>query len=185
VSVTNPLRDNLRIEATPGPTTIVIFGASGDLCRRKLLPAIYHLGQNQRLPPRFAVLGVGRTQMDDEAFRTQFRDSLRDFAGVQEGEEVASSLARRMFYISGELHDPTLYEAVKGRLAEIGGAAGVLHYLAITPSVYQTVIKRLGEAGLSTAEAPSWRRVIIEKPFGTDLASARALNALVHRYFDV
>ncbi len=184
MSAPNPLRDNLRIEATPGPTTIVIFGASGDLCRRKLLPAIYHLGQNQRLPPRFAVLGVGRTAMDDEAFRAQFRDSLREFAGVQEGEEVASSLARRMFYISGELHDPALYEGVKGRLAEIGGEAGVLHYLAIPPSVYETVIERLGEAGLSSAEPPSWRRVIIEKPFGTDLASARALNALVHRYFD-
>ena len=78
----NPLRDNLRIEATPGPTTLVIFGASGDLTKRKLLPAVYHLARNHRLPPRFAVIGIGRTQMDDNAFRDQFRDSLREFAKV-------------------------------------------------------------------------------------------------------
>ena len=81
----NPLRDNLRIEATPGPTTLVIFGASGDLTKRKLLPAVYHLARNQRLPPRFAVIGVGRTQMDDDSFRDQFKDSLREFAKVERG----------------------------------------------------------------------------------------------------
>jgi glucose-6-phosphate 1-dehydrogenase len=180
----NPLRDNLRIEATPGPTSLVIFGASGDLTRRKLLPAVYHLARNQRLPPRFAVIGVGRTQMDDDVFRSQFRDSLREFAKVGGDDEVASSLARRIYYISGELDDPGLYERVKARLTEIDGAEGVLHYLAIPPGVYESVIKRLGEAGLSSAEAPAWRRVIIEKPFGTDLASARALNTVVHEHFD-
>jgi glucose-6-phosphate 1-dehydrogenase len=184
VPSTNPLRDNLRIEATPGPTTLVIFGASGDLTRRKLLPAIYHLARNHRLPPRFAVIGVGRTQMDDDSFRTQFTDSLKEFANVGAGDEVATSLAQRIYYVAGELGDPGLYQRIKGRLDEIDGAEGVLHYLAIPPGVYQTVIEQLGKAGLSTADAPGWRRVIIEKPFGTDLASARALNALVHQHFD-
>jgi glucose-6-phosphate 1-dehydrogenase len=184
VTPTNPLRDNLRIEATPGPTTLVIFGASGDLTRRKLLPAIYHLARNQRLPARFAVLGVGRTSMDDDGFRAQFRDSLREFANAGGDDEVATSLAGRLFYLCGELDDPALYQRVKARLAEVDGAEGVLHYLAIPPGVYGTVIKRLGEAQLSSAPAPGWRRVIIEKPFGTDLASARALNALVHEHFD-
>jgi glucose-6-phosphate 1-dehydrogenase len=184
VTAINPLRDNLRIEATPGPTTLVIFGASGDLTRRKLLPAIYHLARNQRLPARFAVIGVGRTQLDDQAFRTQFTESLKEFAKVEGADEVATSLAARIFYLAGELDDPALYERVKARLGEIDGAEGVLHYLAIPPGVYQTVIRRLGEAQLSSAPPPGWRRVIIEKPFGTDLASARALNALVHEHFD-
>ena len=181
---TNPLRDNLRIEATPGPTTLVIFGASGDLTRRKLLPAIYHLARNQRLPPRFAVIGVGRTAMDDDSFRTQFKDSLREFAKVAGDDEVATSLARRIFYVAGELGDAALYQRIKARLDEIDGAEGVLHYLAIPPGVYQSVIKQLGEAGLSKVAAPGWRRVIIEKPFGTDLASARALNTVVHEHFE-
>jgi glucose-6-phosphate 1-dehydrogenase len=184
VPFTNPLRDNLRIEATPGPTTLVIFGASGDLTRRKLLPAVYHLARNQRLPPRFAVIGVGRTQMDDEKFRGQFKDSLREFAKVEGEDEVATSLVRRIYYVSGDLDDPGLYQRLKARLEEIDGAEGVLHYLAIPPGGYETVIRQLGEGGLSSAEAPAWRRVIIEKPFGTDLASARALNALVHQHFD-
>jgi glucose-6-phosphate 1-dehydrogenase len=184
VPPTNPLRDNLRIEATPGPTTLVIFGASGDLTKRKLLPAVYQLARNQRLPPRFAVIGVGRTQMDDESFRNQFKDSLREFAKVAGDDEVATSLARRIFYVAGELSDPALYQRIKARLTEIDGDEGVLHYLAIPPGVYQNVITQLGKAGLSSAEAPGWRRVIIEKPFGTDLASARTLNAVVHQHFD-
>jgi glucose-6-phosphate 1-dehydrogenase len=179
----NPLRDNLRIEATPGPTTLVIFGASGDLTKRKLLPAVYHLARNQRLPPRFAVIGVGRTQMDDDSFRSQFSDSLQEFAKVAGDDEVASSLARRIYYVAGELSDPALYQRIKARLTEIEGDEGVLHYLAIPPGVYQSVISELGKAGLSSAEAPAWRRVIIEKPFGTDLESARSLNAVVHQHF--
>jgi glucose-6-phosphate 1-dehydrogenase len=180
----NPLRDNLRIEAAPGPTTLVIFGASGDLTKRKLLPAVYHLARNHRLPARFAVVGVARSPMDDEAFRTAFRDSLEQFAGVTGDDELARSLASRLFYVSGETDDPALYERIKARLAELGGDAGLLFYLAIPPTVYGTVVSRLGEAGLSSAEPPAWRRVIIEKPFGTDLASARELNALVHEHFD-
>ena len=181
---TNPLRDNLRIEATPGPTTLVIFGASGDLTKRKLLPAIYHLARNHRLPPRFAVVGVGRTQMDDNAFRDQFRDSLREFAKIEGDDEVASSLAGGLFYVAGELNDAALYQRIKAKLEAIGGTEGVLHYLAIPPGVYETVIQHLGEGGLAAAGAPAWRRVIIEKPFGTDLASARKLNAVVHQHFE-
>jgi glucose-6-phosphate 1-dehydrogenase len=180
----NPLRDNLRIEATPGPTALVIFGASGDLTRRKLLPAIYHLARNYRLPARFTVIGVSRSQMDDEAFRTQFRDSLQEFAGVKGDDEVARSLERRLFYIGGETNDRAVYARIKTMLAEMGGQEGALFYLAIPPSVYAGVIEQLGRAGLSSAAPPAWRRVIVEKPFGTDLASARELNALIHQHFE-
>src|SRR5918995_2181235 len=114
----NPLQDGLRIEPTPGPTTLVIFGASGDLTRRKLLPALHHLSRGQRLPARFTVIGIARTQQDDEGFRRQFFDSLREFGGGEARDEVTASLARRMFYMAGELDDPALYERLAQRLPE-------------------------------------------------------------------
>ena len=181
----NPLHDGLRLEPTPGPTTLVIFGASGDLTRRKLLPAIYNLSQRARLPAQFAVIGVARSQMDDEAFRTQFRDSLKEFAGVDAGaSEVAQSLASRLYYVAGETDDAGLYQRLQARLTEINGAEGVLFYLAIPPTIYGAVIEQLGKSKLSEPPARGWRRIVIEKPFGTDLESARALNRLAHEYLD-
>ncbi|HET9481490.1 MAG TPA: glucose-6-phosphate dehydrogenase, partial [Candidatus Polarisedimenticolia bacterium] len=133
----------------------------------------------------FAIVGVARSRLDDEAFRQQFRDSLREFVGIDAIEdEVADSLAARMFYLAGELGDPALYQQINARLSEIDGAEGVLYYLAIPPSVYGTVVERLGAAGLSRPPAQGWRRVIVEKPFGTDLASARELNLAIHQHFD-
>ncbi|HEX6945519.1 MAG TPA: glucose-6-phosphate dehydrogenase, partial [Casimicrobiaceae bacterium] len=181
----NPLADGLRIEPTPGATTLVIFGASGDLTRRKLLPALHSLSRGQRLPARFSVIGIARSPLGDEGFRQQFRDSLREFAGLQAPDEIAASLADRMYYIQGELDDPATYRALAARLDEIDGKDGVLYYLAIPPSVYGTVIEQIGAASLSARTADQgWRRIIIEKPFGTDLASARELNQLVHRHFE-
>ncbi len=183
---TNPLTDNIRIEPTPGSTTLVIFGASGDLTRRKLLPAVYHLSRGQRLPARFAVIGIARTHQDDQGFRKQFRESLNEFGDLDGGrsDEIADSLASRMFYIAGELDDPAVYEQLRTRLTEIDGAEGVLYYLAIPPDVYATVIEQLGAAGLARPAGRGWRRIIVEKPFGSDLASARTLNRVAHRHFD-
>ena len=180
----NPLQDGLRLEPTPGPTTLVIFGATGDLTRRKLLPALYHLSQGQRLPARFTVVGVGREDTGDEAFRQELRDSLREFAGVAAEDEVAHSLAERMHFVGGDFKNPALYQQLAGRLQDIDSSAGVLFYLAIPPSAYALVIEQLGAAQLSTSSGGGWRRVIIEKPFGTDLRSARELNQIVHRHFD-
>ena len=184
--LSNPLTDNLRIEPTPGTTTLVIFGASGDLTKRKLLPAVYQLSRSQRLPARFAVMGVARTAQDDEGFRTQFHESLKEFAGVEVsgGDEIADSLASRMFYIAGETDDPALYQRLRTRLEEIGGTEGILYYLAIPPDVYATVIEQLGAAGLSRPTAHEWRRIVVEKPFGSDLDSARELNRIAHRHFN-
>jgi glucose-6-phosphate 1-dehydrogenase len=180
----NPLHDGLRIEPSPGPTTLVIFGASGDLTRRKLLPALQNLSRGRRLPARFAVIGIARTEHDDEGFRQLFRDSLREFAGVAAaGDEVAASLAARLFYIRGALDDPSLYDRLGQRLKEIDGDEGVLYYLAIPPDVYGGVVARLGRADLASAAPPAWRRIIVEKPFGSDLSSARALNRLIHEHF--
>src|SRR5262249_22462490 len=155
----NPLQDGLRIEPTPGPTTLVIFGASGDLTKRKLLPAIYNLARNQRLPARFSVIGVGRSQFSDDSFRDQLRESLKEFASVNAGDEVASSLSRRACYVSGELHDPGLYQRLKAKLEGLDGADGVLYYLAIPPTAYEAVSNKLGEGRLATADEPAWRRI--------------------------
>ncbi|HSC26198.1 MAG TPA: glucose-6-phosphate dehydrogenase [Vicinamibacterales bacterium] len=180
----NPLQDNLRIEPTPGPTTMVIFGSSGDLSRRKLLPALYHLSRGQRLPARFAVIGVGRSELNDERFRASFHESLREFAGVRdERDQVADSLASRLYYVSGDPGDPAFYERLRRRIADLDGSEGVLYYLAIPPGAYGSVVEGLGAADLVTTPARGWRRVIVEKPFGTDLESARNLNRLLHRHF--
>ena len=182
----NPLQDGLRIEPAPGSTAIVIFGASGDLTRRKLLPALYRLSKGQRLPSQLAVIGVARTPMDDQGFRTQFAESLREFAHDDDpsGTEVAESLASRLHYLAGELDDPGVYEQLKTRLAAVAPDAGVLFYLAIPPAAYATVIEHLGRIGLSTEHSEfAWRRIIVEKPFGRDLDTARALNNLLHVHF--
>ena len=179
----NPLLDNLRIEPTPGATTLVIFGASGDLTRRKLLPALYSLSRGQRLPARFAVVGVARSATSDEQFRQQFHDSLKEFAKVDaRSDEVVRSLQAQMYFVSGEMDDPGLYARLASRLKEIG-SEGVLYYLAIPPGVYGTVVEGLEGAGLAAAPETGWRRLIVEKPFGTDLASAQQLNAQLHRHF--
>ena len=181
----NPLHDGLRIEPTPGATTLVIFGASGDLTRRKLLPAIYRLSRGQRLPARFSVIGVGRTELTDEQFRAQFAESLREFGGVKDGgDEVAASIAQRLRYLAGELADPALYQRLADRLKE-EGAEGVLYYFAIPPGAYTAVVEGLGAAGLAGASsANGWRRVVVEKPFGTDLSTARELTRAIHKHFD-
>jgi glucose-6-phosphate 1-dehydrogenase len=179
----NPLLDNLRIEPTPGATTIVIFGASGDLTRRKLLPALYSLSRGQRLPARFGIVGVARTPMSDDAFREQFHESLREFAKVDaRSDEVVRSLQKQMYYVSGEMDDPGLYAKLADRLRDIG-SEGVLYYLAIPPTVYGTVVDGLERAGLAGTPEHGWRRLIVEKPFGSDLASAQKLNAQLHQRF--
>ncbi len=181
----NPLLDGLRIEPTPDPTTLVIFGASGDLTRRKLLPAVYQLARAQRLPAQFSVIGVARSAIPDDEFRAQLHASLTEFADLASPDDVSSQLAGRMTYMQGELDDPGLYRRLAAKLTAPGAPEGVLFYLAIPPTVYGTVAERLGGAGLTSSDSPAkWRRVIVEKPFGTDLDSARQLNALLHEHLD-
>jgi glucose-6-phosphate 1-dehydrogenase len=181
----NPLLDGLRIEPTPEPTTLVIFGASGDLTRRKLLPAIYQLARGQRLPARFTIVGVARSEMTDEQFRDQLHASLKEFASVAKPDEVSSALAKQVWYVQGEMDDPKSYDRLAAKLRESGAPDGILFYLAIPPTVYGTVVEQLSAARLTQPATPGgWRRVIVEKPFGTDLASAKALNQLLHKHLD-
>ena len=177
----NPLQDGLRLEPTPGAAVLVIFGATGDLTRRKLLPALYNLSKGRRLPARFSVIGVARENLPDEGLRTIFGDSLRQFVGLKEEDEIARSLAERMHYVGGDFRDAALYQKLKARLEEVDSASGALFYLAIPPSIYATVIEQLGAAGLCRqASDRDWRRVIVEKPFGTrsvDRARAQSNRA--------
>ena len=173
------------IEPTPGPTTFVIFGASGDLTRRKLLPAIYRLSRRGRLPAQFAVIGIARSQMDDEAFRTQFRDSLKEFAGAGAGRDEIARIAgqpdvlrRRRDRRSRALPAPA--GAADGDRRRRRRALLSRHSADRLCDGHRAA----GASGLADAPARGWRRIIVEKPFGTDLDSARALNRLAHQHFD-
>ena len=162
------------------PCVFVIFGASGDLTRRKLLPAIYNLAESGHLPDEFAVLGVARPQIDVAAYRTQMRERVRAAEGEPLEPEKWKRIEDRLYYVSGEFDDPALYERLGRELASLRTKHKMppndLFYLAIPPDLFATVAKGLAAAGL-LSEDEGWQRVIIEKPFGYDLASARALNA--------
>ena len=162
------------------PCVLVIFGASGDLTRRKLLPALYNLAESRHLPDEFAILGIARPRIDLNTYRAQMRERVR--AAEDEPLEAAKweRIEQRLYYISGEFDDPVLYQELQRTIEEIRNKhhtpPNYLFYLAIPPDLFATVARRLAEAGL-TREDAGWRRLIIEKPFGYDLASARALNA--------
>jgi glucose-6-phosphate 1-dehydrogenase len=158
----------------------VIFGASGDLTRRKLLPAIYNLAESQHLPDEFAILGVARPRIDVASYRAQMRERVRAAEGEPLEPQKWGRIEERLYYVAGEFDDPSLYGELQRMLEEIRSrhhtTPNYLFYLAVPPDLFALVVKRLAEAGL-TREDEGWRRVIIEKPFGYDLASARALNA--------
>jgi glucose-6-phosphate 1-dehydrogenase len=162
------------------PCVLVIFGASGDLARRKLLPAIYNLTESQLLPESFAVMGVARPAIAEDAYRADVRAIVEREEGEPLDAATWDRIGNRLHYMSGELDDPKLYERLKTTLDEIGRRHGVprnyLFYLAVPPELFGTVGRRLSEAGLAD-ESEGWRRVVIEKPFGYDTESARGLNA--------
>lgn len=182
----NPLDDHLRLERRAPPCTLVIFGANGDLTRRKLLPALYRLAAERRLASGFAILGNSRTPMSDDEFRERMRDSVvRYLEDADFDPTLWQEFARSLFYEPGDLADASLYGRLAARLEEIdrtfrtGG--NVLFYLATAPSLYAEVVSRLAASGLNAGRG--WRRAVIEKPFGRDLAEARELARLLHRAF--
>jgi len=163
---------------------IVIFGATGDLTKRKLMPSLFHLQNEGLLPAKWRVIGVGRRAFTDEVFRAQMREGLPASA---DGAKVAEFLAR-LSYAEGDFADPALYAALTARLRENDEKFGLegrrLFYLSTPPSAYPVIVEKLRQAGLSKPPAGGWARVVIEKPFGVDSASARSLNETVHRAFD-
>ena len=162
---------------------MVIFGASGDLNKRKLLPALYRLAYERRLPSTFSVIGTSRSELSDDAFRGAMRQAVKQFLEDSPfDEDLWNAFAQNLHFVAGDLGDAGLYTALRNKLAALG-RANVLFYLSIQPSFYGPVADAIGAAGLSQGGAGGWRRIVIEKPFGRDLDSARALNERIHRNF--
>ena len=171
----------------PGdPCSFVVFGAMGDLVKRKLLPSLYNLRANGLLPADFAIIGVARRDLDDVGYRDYVTKSLRAFATRPVEDAVWAEYLERIHYVRGDFDDPELYQRLGQKLAHArdhhGTRGNALFYLATPPVDFGKIVSQLGTAGLSRSEA-GWRRVVIEKPFGHDLESALALNARVREAF--
>ena len=169
------------------PFVLIIFGASGDLTRRKLMPALFALYASRTLPEPFAIVAVARTEMSPDDFRRRMRQAVDEFGRVRPpSEAVWDRFARALTYLPGDPKDPVLYTRLETLLREIelsrGGPANRLFYCATPPSLYDDIVANLGASGLARAEG-GWTRIIVEKPFGHDLESARALNRQIARFF--
>jgi len=185
----NPLRDGLRLERMPDPSAFVLFGATGDLAHRKVVPALFQLWRTNLLPHEFSLVAVGRRPYTDEAFRGELRASLDQFSRVLPIEDsVWKDFAGRITYHRGTFGDPLLYEGLAARLdaldEERGTQGNRLYYLATQPSAFAEIIGGLGRVGLDHEQhGAGWRRIVIEKPFGRDLNSAIRLNREVGKVF--
>lgn len=164
--------------------TIVIFGASGDLTSRKLVPALYELARKKRLPPGTRILGVSRTPFSSEAWRERLRESTARFVGAAFDRAAWDSFAPGIHYLPGDISHPDDFRSLGRRLEELedGQSASRIYYLSTAPHFYETAVAGLGAAGLADESAGS-RRVVVEKPFGTDRETARRLNEAIHRVF--
>src|SRR5215467_12424740 len=163
------------------PCVVVIFGSAGDLTKRKLVPALYNLKAAGLLPREFAIVGVARREKTPEQFREETTKDIREFATTPVDDALWVEIRDALYFQAGELSDPAVYTQLADLLAGIakrhGTGGDVLFYLAVPPNLFGEVARRLGEAGLLRQEGDLWRRVIVEKPFGHDLDSARALSA--------
>jgi glucose-6-phosphate 1-dehydrogenase len=178
---------------TPGlkpslPCAFVIFGAAGDLTKRKLLPALYNLKASGLLPRQFAIVGVARKEKSHEQFREEQSKDIREFATQQVDEALWAEVRSALYYQPGEFTNADTYTNLKTLLDQVAKThntmGNALFYLATPPEFFGEIVKRLGEAGLVERGQEGWRRVVIEKPFGRDLDSARALNAELGRVLD-
>ncbi len=185
----NPLRDGLRLERVPDGAAFVLFGGTGDLAHRKVVPALYQLWRTHLLPHEFVIVAVGRRAYTDAAFRRELRASLDHYSRVQPvDDETWDELAARIVYHRGDFADPSTYRALADRLDQLdhdrGTGGNRLFYLATQPSAFPEIVAQLGRIGLDhERHGGGWRRVIIEKPFGRDLSSAVRLNREVGKVF--
>ena len=163
-----------------GPNVMVIFGAGGDLTKRKLIPAVYNLARHRLLSDAFAIVGFGGREYNDDAFRDHISRDIRSYLGAELDQQLWKWVVDRLHYVPGKLSDPSSYERLKATLDRLdagrGTAGNYLFYLATPPTFFADVVRSLGSVGLVTEAPGQWRRVIIEKPFGHDLDSAQVLN---------
>jgi glucose-6-phosphate 1-dehydrogenase len=184
----NPLENfSLEPQPTGDSCLLVIFGASGDLTRRKLIPGLYNLACVGCMNPQFEVLGVGRTEMTSEQFRAKLRESASKSGDARDfNESHWKEFEQRLHYFVGDIEDDQFYVRLRDRLGEMGKSANTpnhLFYVSTPASVAGPVVKGLARAGLNHNQS-GWSRIVLEKPFGRDLKSAQELNAVVHKAFD-
>ncbi|WP_293156547.1 MULTISPECIES: glucose-6-phosphate dehydrogenase [unclassified Microcoleus] len=179
----NPLRVGLRKERMPEPQILVIFGASGDLTQRKLVPAIYQMKLDRRLPPETTVVGVARRPWSHDYFREQMREGIEEFGGGISNEELWQDFAKGLYYCPGDIDNPESYQKLKAFLAELDEERRTrgnhIFYLSVSPNFFPEAIRQLGAAKMLAD--PIKHRLVIEKPFGRDLSSAKALNRVVQQ----
>ncbi|MFY9718998.1 MAG: hypothetical protein WAK16_05075, partial [Candidatus Cybelea sp.] len=187
-TATNPLRAGLPADRIKSPCSAVFFGASGDLFKRMLLPAVYSMRLNGTLPTDFALVGFARSPYSDDQFREYCRAQLDLFMSPDKKPQgpLWDDFAKRISYLTADFKDARHFIALKERLArndaEFATAGNHLFYLATPPPVFPEIIKRLKESGLDKSDK-GWTRIVVEKPFGTDLESARKLQQAIEAVF--
>ncbi len=187
--MTNPLRDpdDRRLPRVAGPCSLVLFGVTGDLACKKIMPAIYDLANRGLLPPGFALVGFARREWADQDFAEIVKNAIKLHARTQFRDEVWQQLAAGIRFVAGDLTDPNSFTELKRVVAELDVTRGTLgnhaFYLSIPPNLFPTVIEQLKKSGLTESSADAWRRVVVEKPFGHNLASAQELNTVVNSVF--
>ena len=184
----NPLvKFSLEPQQTGDSCLLVIFGASGDLTRRKLIPGLYNLACVGCMNPKFEVLGIGRTEMTSGQFRAKMRESASKSSDARDfNESHWAEFEQRLNYMVGDISDGAFYSQLQQRLGEMGKSTGIpnhLFYVSTPASVAAPIVKGLARAGLNH-NAQGWARIVLEKPFGRDLKSAQELNEILHQVFD-
>ena len=187
VPTINPLRQGIANRLAPEPCTLVIFGATGDLTHRKLIPALYNLAAEGALPPAVTIIGFARRDKTSEQFRKELEEATRKFSRTPLNEELWASFAASIHYHKSPFDDAEGYRSLAAEMEkadrERGTGGNRLYYLAVAPDQFPVILDHLRESGLNTASPGSWVRVIVEKPFGKDLKSAQLLNGLVSEVF--
>lgn len=182
----NPLRVGLQQDRVPEPQILIIFGASGDLTQRKLVPALYQMKRERRLPPEFTIVGVARREWSHDFFREHMREGVEEFGSGLGSELLWEEFARGLFYCPGDIDNPDSYQKLKAFLSELDQQRGTrgnrVFYLSVAPKFFAEAIEQLGKADM--LPDPRKQRLVIEKPFGRDLSSAQALNKVVRNICD-
>lgn len=173
-------------QAAP-PAVIVIFGAAGDLTKRKLIPALFNLASQGQLSSQLAMVGIDRVELDSGAYRQNLSLDIKSYVGEGFNQELWDASVSKLHYMSGDFRNAESYQQLKELLLQVdkkqGTPGNYLFYLATPPSFFGVIATELGKAGLTEEVGDQWRRIIIEKPFGRDLESAQALNRTLHQGF--
>src|SRR5690554_7614792 len=185
----NPLRvaSDRRLNRIAGPSALVIFKMTGDLSRKKLMPAVYDLANRGLLPPGFALVGFARRDWADQDFERVVHDAVKQYSRTPFDEDVWKQLARGIRFVQGEFDDDAAFAKLGETIAELDAHRGTMgnhaFYLSIPPKSFPVVTEQLRRSGLAEQKDGQWRRVVIEKPFGSDLTTARHLNDVVESVF--